>query len=54
MKIDVFSLEGKMSKIAVVNSSSFGKYFPEHVARLEKIGTVDFFTFPIDTSGNVK
>ncbi len=40
-----------MSKIAVVNSSSFGKYFPEHVARLEKIGTVDFFTFPIDTSG---
>ena len=42
-----------MSKIAVVNSSSFGKHFPKHIERLEKIGKVDFFTFPIDTSGEV-
>lgn len=40
-----------MTKIAVVNSSSFGKYFPEHIQRLEKIGQVDRFTFPIDTTG---
>lgn len=35
-----------MSKyhIAIVNSSSFGKVFPEHLARLEKIGSVKHFT----------
>lgn len=28
-------------RIAIVNSSSFGKHFPEHVHRLEKIGSVE-------------
>ena len=28
-------------KIAIVNSSSFGKIFPEHIKKLEKIGKVD-------------
>lgn len=40
-----------MTKIAIVNSSSFGKYFPSHIQRLEAIGQVDRFTFPIDTTG---
>ncbi|MDU6791286.1 MAG: D-isomer specific 2-hydroxyacid dehydrogenase family protein [Anaerococcus sp.] len=30
-------------KIAIVNSSSFGKIFPEHIKKLEKIGQVDRF-----------
>ncbi|MNO82010.1 Phenyllactate dehydrogenase [compost metagenome] len=30
-------------KIAIVNSSSFGKIFPEHIGRLKKIGSVDYF-----------
>ncbi|MDZ5062902.1 D-isomer specific 2-hydroxyacid dehydrogenase family protein [Clostridium perfringens] len=30
-------------KIAIVNSSSFGKIFPEHIERLRKIGYVDYF-----------
>ncbi|OAQ56043.1 D-isomer specific 2-hydroxyacid dehydrogenase family protein [Enterococcus thailandicus] len=35
-----------MSKyqIAIVNSSSFGKIFPEHLKRLEALGTVKHFT----------
>ncbi|QIL51182.1 hydroxyacid dehydrogenase [Weissella coleopterorum] len=30
-------------KIALVNSNSFGKIYPEHIQRLEKIGTVQRF-----------
>jgi phosphoglycerate dehydrogenase-like enzyme len=30
-------------KIAIVNSSSFGKIFPKHIDRLKKIGAVDYF-----------
>lgn len=30
-------------RIAIVNSSSFGKVFPEHIDRLKKIGSVDYF-----------
>ncbi|MDD7794853.1 D-isomer specific 2-hydroxyacid dehydrogenase family protein [Clostridium sp. 'White wine YQ'] len=33
----------KEYKIAIVNSSSFGKVFPEHINRLKKIGSVDYF-----------
>ena len=28
-------------RIAIVNSSSFGRHFPEHIERLEKIGSVE-------------
>lgn len=31
------------AKIAIVNSRSFGRYFQEHIDRLEKIGKVDSF-----------
>ncbi|MCB5955749.1 D-isomer specific 2-hydroxyacid dehydrogenase family protein [Enterococcus sp. CWB-B31] len=31
-------------KIAIVNSSSFGKIFPKHIERLEKIGQIKHFT----------
>lgn len=30
-------------KIAIVNSSSFGKIFLEHIGRLKKIGSIDYF-----------
>jgi phosphoglycerate dehydrogenase-like enzyme len=40
-----------MSKIAIVNSSSFGKYFPEQEERLRKIGQIDHFKFASDISG---
>lgn len=39
-----------MKKIAIVNSSSFGKHFPEHIIKLEKIGKVEFFNFNIDAT----
>jgi len=38
-------------KIAIVNSSSFGRRFPDQMERLEKIGPVERFTFSIDTPG---
>lgn len=38
-------------KIAIINSSSFGKYFPDHLKRLEKIGEVKHFTFDNDIPG---
>jgi len=41
----------KNYKIAVINSSSFGKYFPEHLQRLEKIGEVESFTFDNNIDG---
>lgn len=42
----------KTYKIAVVNSSSFGQVFQDHLERLRKIGTVDFFK--VDTEMNGK
>lgn len=38
-------------KIAVLNSSSFGRIFPEHIERLEKIGQVDRFTVDQEIDG---
>jgi phosphoglycerate dehydrogenase-like enzyme len=38
-------------KIAIVNSSSFGEWFPDHLKRLEAIGPVKRFTFPNDIDG---
>lgn len=38
-------------KIAIVNSSSFGRKFPDQMERLEKIGEIERFTFAIDTPG---
>ena len=38
-------------RIAIINSSSFGRRFPDQMERLEAIGEVQRFTFPIDTSG---
>lgn len=32
-------------KIAIVNSSSFGKIFPKHMDRLKALGEVDYFRF---------
>ncbi|MBC7328569.1 hydroxyacid dehydrogenase [bacterium] len=41
----------KNLNIAIVNSSSFGKYFPEHIDRLRKLGKVKRFEFPPDIDG---
>ncbi len=38
-------------KIAIVNSSSFGKIFPQHIERLQAIGTVSHFTFDSEING---
>ncbi|PNY18370.1 D-isomer specific 2-hydroxyacid dehydrogenase family protein [Streptococcus parauberis] len=38
-------------KIAIVNSSSFGKIFPNHIDRLNKIGTVSYFNFDSSITG---
>lgn len=38
-------------KIAIVNSSSFGKIFTNHLDELKEIGKVDFFEFPSNISG---
>jgi lactate dehydrogenase-like 2-hydroxyacid dehydrogenase len=38
-------------KIAIVNSSSFGKTFPEHIERLKALGQVDRFDVPKDMGG---
>lgn len=38
-------------KIAIVNSSSFGKIFPEHIDRLKEIGTVDYFQVDNEMNG---
>ncbi len=40
-----------MTKIAIVNSNSFGKYYPEHIERLKKLGDVERFEFPEDIDG---
>lgn len=41
----------KNYKIAIINSSSFGKYFPNHLERLEKIGEVKHFIFENNIPG---
>lgn len=38
-------------RIAIVNSSSFGKHFPEHRQRLAALGEVRRFDFPADIGG---
>jgi len=38
-------------RIAIVNSSSFGLHFPEHMQRLAALGEVRRFTFPPDIGG---
>lgn len=38
-------------KIAIVNSSSFGKIFPDHIERLERLGEVKRFDVRSDISG---
>ena len=38
-------------KIAIVNSSSFGMYFPEHIERLKRVGKVKRFEFPPNIDG---
>lgn len=38
-------------RIAIVNSSSFGKIFPEHIDRLKKIGAVDYFQVDNEMKG---
>jgi phosphoglycerate dehydrogenase-like enzyme len=40
-----------VNKIAIVNSSSFGKIFPEHLSKLEELGEVEFFNFDQHISG---
>ncbi len=40
-----------MHRIAIVNSSSFGKYFPEHIERLKKIGKIERLNLPGDIHG---
>ncbi|MER2173679.1 MAG: D-isomer specific 2-hydroxyacid dehydrogenase family protein [Carnobacterium sp.] len=43
-------MSGK-NKIAIVNSSSFGKVFPNHLERLHRLGEVKSFTFDGDIDG---
>jgi phosphoglycerate dehydrogenase-like enzyme len=38
-------------KIAIVNSSSFGRNFPDHLEKLKSFGEVDRFQFPYDMRG---
>ena len=38
-------------KIAIVNSSSFGRIFPDQITRLEKLGEVKRFEVPGDIPG---
>lgn len=56
LKLSVLNFEkgyGVMSenRIAIVNSSSFGHFFPKHIEKLEQIGTVERFTFDQEISG---
>lgn len=39
------------TKIAIVNSSSFGRIFPEHIKRLKALGQVDRIAVPKDMGG---
>jgi len=38
-------------RIAIVNSSSFGRIFPEHIERLKVLGEVERFEFPLNMRG---
>ncbi|SFE76611.1 Lactate dehydrogenase [Thermoanaerobacter thermohydrosulfuricus] len=38
-------------KIAIVNSSSFGKHFPDHIEKLKALGEVERFELPHDMRG---
>lgn len=38
-------------KIAIVNSSSFGKIFPDHIKRLEELGEIGHFDFDSEIGG---
>lgn len=38
-------------RIAIVNSSSFGRLFPEHLERLAALGEVRRFEFPASIGG---
>lgn len=42
-----------MTKIAIVNSSSFGKHFPQHLEQLRELGQVDFFKYETDVASEV-
>lgn len=48
-----FEMEEKMAeyRIGIVNSSSFGKIFPKHLERLEKIGLVEHITVDSEITG---
>lgn len=39
-------------RIAIVNSSSFGRYFSEHIDRLARLGEVRRFEFPASVGGS--
>lgn len=39
------------NRIAIVNSSSFGKHFPEHLETLKELGEVESFTFDNEIDG---
>ncbi|WAA09121.1 D-isomer specific 2-hydroxyacid dehydrogenase family protein [Fervidibacillus albus] len=41
----------RKNKIAIVNSSSFGTIFPEHLERLHKLGEVEKFTLDSELDG---
>lgn len=41
----------KNYKIAIVNSSSFGKVFPHHLTKLQDVGKVDFFNVDQEIDG---
>lgn len=41
----------KPLRIAIINSSSFGRYFPEHMERLAALGEVQRFEFPSRIGG---
>lgn len=42
---------GEKNKIAIVNSSSFGKIFPDHMERLRQLGEVERFHFDSEIDG---
>lgn len=42
-----------MKKIAIVNSSSFGKHFSRHLETLRTLGDVDFFNYDPDEKSSV-
>lgn len=42
-----------MKKIAIVNSSSFGKHFPQHLESLKALGELEFFTYEPDVESKV-